>query len=451
MRLASNLKAAALLGLVAAAAMVPLYGDPRQTPVTHTEWARLLLRALDMEDAARATTQASEVFGALSWKNSLAFGADRYAEAENVRRLEDGVVVAEGGIAELAYPLAIVQRGDYRLRVRIKGDADAPASIELTPAAQVEAVKTFPVVPPSISGWVDAGSTYLTPGAYRARVLLPPGSQLDRLEVSPPCGSAIEPPGGWQPTAVARTSDVAVTMIQALEAEADLPPAAIPIEVTGESFGLERGARATLADTGSLDRLWVRGGPGGLQAIVFVDVPDAGLYTVSSFGVLGSGQSWTGDSCRKSVVCGARLAGASEPGWHPLMTAQFAAGRHSFSVTLASGAGVERLRLERRKDTAEDYLVALKRLGFDPGPDGPITREKAVEAMAFIAAKVKASPRGDCGDVGLDTTVLSADAGAPGPAPLPSGGSIPPETGTASDPIGSPVIPPQLPASPDQP
>ena len=59
---ASGFKAAGLVVLVAAAAMVPLYGDPRQTPVTHTEWARMLLRAMDMEDAVRSSTQASQVF-----------------------------------------------------------------------------------------------------------------------------------------------------------------------------------------------------------------------------------------------------------------------------------------------------------------------------------------------------------------------------------------------------
>lgn len=444
----SRLKTAALVGLVAAAALVPLYGDPRQTPVTHTEWARLLLRALDMEDAARASTQASAVFSALSWKNTLAFDADRYLEGDNVRRV-DGGVVAEGGIAELAYPVAVVQRGDYRMRVRLKGDPETSVSIELTPVGEVQAVKAFPVVPPPIAGWVDAGSTYLNPGAYLAKVLLPPGCRLEKLEVSPPCVNAIEPPGGWQPAAVARTSDVAVTALKALDAENELTPAALPIEVSGESFEPVGGARATLASAGSLDRLWLRAGPTGLQAVVFVDVPEAGLYTVSSFGVQGSGQSWVGDSCRKSVVCGARAAGEDGPQWHALMTADFTAGRHFFTVTLGSGAGVERLRLEPRKTAREDYVGVLKRLGFDPGPEGPITREKAIEAMRFIAAKLKETSTADCGDVGLDTTVLSADAGAPAPPPGP--GLPPLAPGVPPGAVAPPPIPVQPPASPVQP
>jgi hypothetical protein len=131
------------------------------------------------------------------------------------------------------------------------------------------------------------------------------------------------------------------------------------------------------------------------------------------------------------------------------MTADFTAGRHFFTVTLGSGAAVERLRLERRKSAPQDYLAAVKRLGFDPGPEGPITREKASEAARFVAAKLKESSGADCGDVGLDTSVQVADAGEPGGLTPPPITPIPP--GVPPPAIGPPPIPPQPPASPVQP
>ncbi len=47
-------------------------------------------------------------------------------------------------------------------------------------------------------GWVDAGSLHLDPGAYEATVLLPEGSQLEFVELAPPCLHPIEPRGGWK-------------------------------------------------------------------------------------------------------------------------------------------------------------------------------------------------------------------------------------------------------------
>lgn len=445
-------KAVGLAAVAAVAALVPLYGDPRQTPVTHTEWARLLLRAMDMDDIVQASAQASRVFATLSWKNSLSFDAARYAKADNVRPLESGAgVEAIGDAAELAYPVGVVRAGNYRLRLLLKGDSQSPASIEVTPAAEVAAVKAFPVVPSAISGWIDAGTTHLDPGAYNARVLLPAGAVLEKVEIAPPCVNAIEPPGGWQATAIAQVSDVAVTAIKAIDAESELPPAGTPIEVSGARFQATGGPLVTHASAGRLDELWLRAGVAGLQAVVFVDVPQDGLYTVSSFGVQGGGQSWLGDSCRKSVVCGTRAAGSDQPDWHTLMTADFTAGRHFFSVTLAPGAAVERLRLEPRKAGAQDYVAALKGLGFDPGPDGPITRERAVEAMRFIAARRREHPVSQCGDVVLSTQVLTADAGAAAPGPVPGPAPLPIPPGTAAPPLGPPPVDPQLPASPTLP
>jgi hypothetical protein len=445
-------KAVALAAVAAVAALVPLYGDPRQTPVTHAEWARLLLRAMDMDDIVQSSAQASRVFATLSWKNSLSFDAARYVSADNVRPLANGAgVEAIGDAAELAYPVGVVRAGNYRLRVLLKGNPQSAASIEVTPAAEVAAVKAFPVVPSAVSGWIDAGTTHLDPGSYNAKVLLSAGAVLEKVEIAPPCVNAIEPLGGWQATAIAQVSDVAVTAVKALDAESALPPAGTAIEVSGSRFQSSGAPLVMQASAGGLDALWLRAGVTGMQAVVFVDVPEAGLYTVSSFGVQGGGQSWMGDSCRKSVVCATRTAGDDQPQWHALMTTDFTAGRHFFSVTLAPGAAVERLRLEPRKAGAADYVAALKELGFDPGPDGPITRERAVEAMRFVASQRTAHPVSQCGDLVLDSQVLSADAGAAAPGPV---GGVPPlpiAPGTATPPLAPPVVEPQLPASPTLP
>ena len=61
------MKMTALLLVVAAAVLVPLYGAPRGGTVTHPDWARMLVRALDMEGGLPENATPAQVFSALSW------------------------------------------------------------------------------------------------------------------------------------------------------------------------------------------------------------------------------------------------------------------------------------------------------------------------------------------------------------------------------------------------
>src|SRR5206468_4440149 len=73
-RMLRSWKSFGLMALVASAALLPLYGDARPSPVSHPEWARMILRALDLlEPGAGAADQASQVFSTLSGKGSRAF------------------------------------------------------------------------------------------------------------------------------------------------------------------------------------------------------------------------------------------------------------------------------------------------------------------------------------------------------------------------------------------
>lgn len=439
----------AIAALVAAAALLPVFADPRLAHLTHAEWARLLLHAIGMDDVLPSTGQASMAFAMLSWKDSLAFPADRYQRADGVIVTNEGRasrVLAADGPGEVAYTLAIPQAGDYRLRLRLAGDPSRPASVELLRSRDEKPAGRFQLSASSAIAWVEADPVHLDAGVYTAAVELPAGTSLEALEVVPPCVAAIEPPGGWRGTELALDTDIAVTALKAIDREDELPPSDLPIEISGSAFHVTRGAAAVSA---GLDRLWLRAGPTGVEAVIFVDVPRDGLYTVSAFGVDGAGQSWRGDSCRKAVVCGDSGRPAAEARWRALTTAAFDTGRHVFNVALAQGASVERLRLERKRAEPEDYLTTIRRLGFDPGPEGPVSRAKANEAVAFILARRSSLPRSDCGD---EPATLVAQLGPDGgraepPAPVtPPGppGPLPP----GPPPVTPPLVPPQLPASP---
>ena len=195
-------------------------------------------------------------------------------------------------------------------------------------------------------GWIDAGLLHLDPGAYDATVLLPEGSALEQVELAPPCLHPIEPRGGWKPQAVTTTEDVAVTVLQALDLESELPPAAPPIELRGSDLKLEDGTRLMESSSGGAGAF--RGGPRGSRAVLVVEVPETGLYTLSVFGVPGGGQRWMADGCRKCIVC---PSADPLPRWRVVLSGQLQKGQHVFSASLGPDTVVERIRLEQKKDT----------------------------------------------------------------------------------------------------
>jgi hypothetical protein len=437
-----------LLAVVAAAAaLVPLFGDPRQTPVTHALWARMLLRSLEMTEAVRASAVASRVFATLSWRDSLSFPADAYAEESGASvRDENGLrlVTATGAPAEVTYPVAIVQPGDYLVRARLGGTGSQPATAELVPAAGGTAPAPLSFAPEGQEpGWVVGGTRHLDPGSYRAEFLLPPGCSLARVEVAPPCLNPIEPASGWKATAIATTQDVALTVLKAIDAEHELAPAAAPIEATGADFTIEwpvalaqeRAAAGTLATL----RLPARGA--GARAFVTLDVPEPGLYSVTVLVTPGAGQRWLLDGCRKAIVC------PGDAGWRPLLSQRLSAGRHVLEVTLAAGAALDLLRLERKKDAGDEYVAAVRRLGLDLGADGPVTRAAALDAARFVRDRRRERPPGVCGD-----TVPRAEPRPPQVALEPQLGPVPePPLPPLEPPPLPPVLPPQPPATPTLP
>jgi hypothetical protein len=324
------------------------------------------------------------------------------------------------------------------------GEPGRPASAEIAPSGG-RAFKTFVLAP--VSGeWSPGGAAHLDPGSYTASVLLPPGAALERVEVAPPCVAPVEPVGGWHPTAVTTVEDLAVTAVRAMDLESELPPADSPLELTGSDFEVDEhlasGPQAGFAAEA------LRAGSNGLRALVAVTLPEPGLYTLSAFGTAGAGQRWTADRCRKAVVCP-----SSSSGWRVVMSQPMSAGRHTLAVTLGEGALIERLRIERKKDGASDYVATLRRLGFEPGTEGPISRDKAVAAMGFIRDQHRARAGRLCGD-----PTLPEFSPMPGPqaASVASAGTTVQPAGQPVNPppapeLGASLLPPQEPASPVSP
>jgi hypothetical protein len=440
---------------IAVVALLPLYGDVRpQAAVSHPEWARMMLRGLDLlRDAPGVNDTAKQAFATLSGRESRAWPAPQYVRAERVERVSaDGTrrIRPAGGIGEAVYAFGVARGGEYRVRLDLAGPGTAEA--ELTEAGSDAVLRSFSVPAAASMGWVDAGALQLSPGAYEATVLLPEGSQLEYVEIAPPCVHPIEPRGGWQTTAITSTEDVAVTLLQALDLESELPPAAAPLEFHGGDLQLEDGSAADATGLGGF-----RGGSRGARVVLVVDIPDSGLYTLSVFGTGPGGQRWLADACRSSLIC-PNIDPVAR--WRDVLSGDFPKGRHYFSASLGPDTIVERVRIEQKKDTAADYIATVRRLGLELGPEGPVSRERAEEARRFLDRRRSQRERELCGDIlrpGTLVAELTSATGGPaagggesgggeggggggggGGGPGGGGGGLPPP----------PIIPPLPPATP---
>jgi len=441
------LRTTALLASVAALALFPLYGDPKPSAaVSHPEWARMILQGLDLlEEGSGVHDTATMAFATLSGRDSRALPADRYVRGNAVEVVDvEGIrhLRPTGPVGEAVYALAIARSGDYRLRLRLAGRA--PVEAELAPAGEDKPLATFAVPATPAPAWVQAGVQHFDPGVYDATVLLGEGAVLDWIELAPPCLQPIEPPGGWKPTALATTEDVAVTVLQALDLESELPPAALPLEWRGSDLRLDEGALEPDVAAGVEPSF--RAGRQGARVTLLARIPEPGLYVLSVFGTATTGQRWLADGCQKSLVCPST---DPVPRWRPVLASKFSSGPHYVSAVLGPGTEVLRLKLERKKDAPADYVGTVERLGLEVGPSGPITREKAGEARRFLERRRAEELLALCGDILAPGTLVAEVAGAgagtggpTGPGGQPGGGG-----GGGGPEIPPPVIPPLPPAS----
>jgi hypothetical protein len=454
------LRTGILVAGVATLALLPLFGDT--TPgdaVTHPEWARMILRGLDLldDDAGGINRTASLAFATLSGRDSRSWSADRYIRGQRIEVVvqdDTRLVRPTEGIGEAVYGMAVARAGDYRLRLQVAGPG--PAEAEIANLGEDEVLRSFVVPARPVMGWIDAGTVHLDLGAYDASVLLPPGATLEHLELAPPCLHPIEPAGGWQPTSIATTEDVAVTLLQTLDLEHELPPAAAPLEYRGTDLKLEDGAAPPDTSTSPAEQGTFRGGPRGAQVVLLAEIPEDGLYTLSVLGESTGGQRWMADGCRKCVVCPSTNPNSQ---WRVVLSGRFSKGPHVFEASLGPNTVIERIRFEQKKDDPADYVGVVERLGLELGPEGPITRDKAEEARRWLERQKTRMLDELCGDIlAPGTLIAQLTGGGPGGGGGGEGGgeggggpARGPEGGGGGGGVPPPVIPPLPPGSPTLP
>ena len=167
-----------------------------------------MMRSLGFEENLEGPRNAAELFRTLAWKDEKVLPASDYKRATGT--VKRGRFVDAGNEpGETAYDLPIIRSGDYNVRLRLKGAPDRPFKVEIRKDGQIDAVETHR---PRGSGSeyieVDLGWVRMEPGNHTLSVVLPPGTSLESIQISPPCLHPIEPENGWRAPALTTDEDL---------------------------------------------------------------------------------------------------------------------------------------------------------------------------------------------------------------------------------------------------
>jgi len=361
-----------------------LAAPARAQTITQGEWARRMVSALGLEDqAVPRGAPASDYVEFLSGdpipplriEGASAAPIPAGARVEPVAA-DPHLRALRAGAANAAafYRVSVPVGGVYALRMIGEGGAQrwrldggrwiaSPPADPSEPLAVLAGTPAAPVLPePKLVGYF-----VLSRGNHTASVEIPSGGVLAAFELVRQPFPHVRPPGGWASGEALTFGVKAVTMVQLMQLEdqlPDVPRASVARE--GERFEASRPARSPIGDrspgTPSAGA-WMRGGHGGAALSYQVELGKPCVYSVvARMTGRGSARFRFDGSVERSVTppgAGERFA------WLRVSTLPLNSGPHRVDVRLGDGVGLDSFKLICRDPDPEASLLLLRDLGFE--------------------------------------------------------------------------------------
>jgi len=178
--------------------------------------------------------------------------------------------------------------------------------------------------------------------------------------------------------------------------------------------------------------------------VAHFEVPENGVYSVETRYISPRPIRWAMDSCLRVVTCPVT---ASQIGRRRSLALELDAGEHVIEVTLPPGAKLDRVDMQRRDGSSEEYLRVVEDEGFKLGDAEDIVRRRdALRAARRLRDRFDKLTQLRCSDeliameaeaiaLAMASSSSSDDAGS-----VASGPNAPPIT--PQIPSGAPMIPP---------
>lgn len=364
-----------LLGL-ALASPASAEGGTSARVVLHEAWARDLVRALGLEPALDDEAAADDAFTLLCAEHAQVVpeASDRglpdrsgfriAAEGGERRRPTDPVRVLLSVPAPALYILAVEGEGRQRWTVdqRVVGHMDLSA----LGVARAPAVLALRRGPHEVTGYL--GRT----------------SRVERVELAALRTLCVAPADGWHEGRPLTVGAMARTLVRATGLERRLPTVGDGRVIEGERY-------ETVSALGGRTNRQLESRSSGEGWAVAVGSPaeftyrtrleDPGLFTLLAR-VHGDGsQVWSIDGRYQVTVHPSEARDGFA--WTHVVTLPLRTGDHVVRALIPRDAGIDALKLVKRRSDDADYVDVLERAGFSGGaPHAVVTRRAADEGLA---------------------------------------------------------------------
>ncbi|MDP3938260.1 MAG: hypothetical protein Q8R92_09000 [Deltaproteobacteria bacterium] len=382
---------AAILALLPAVFI--LLGAERASagPITQAAWARLLVDAMGLSEAVDPSGQDDAAL--MEFLSGTPAPAIRvWAASAKPFPAEAQSVPADGGdgkagvragneTASGRYLVRIPQPGIYALRFTGAGELQRWRMDENEvrlgrPSGTME----------SLGAEKEKGDLLgyflLSAGDHEVTVEIPLGGALGRFELLRQPFPHVLPPGGWHPGEALTFGVKAVTMVQAMQLEHELPDISKwRVQREGERYDADP-LPGQQTNEGTRDKpsegALVKGAGSGSRMLYRVEVPQPGTYTLlARVTGAGGGRLLLNDSVERAWR-------APDPSdrlvWNDLATLPLGGGAQGLDVRLDAGAGLDVLRLIYRDPSPEASLMLLEDLGFhESDPEAVVSMAAAMD------------------------------------------------------------------------
>ena len=384
------------------------FGIAQSTVVTQAEWGVYMTQALGLDWNLPQNPKSEDYLARLDWTSSIEFEASHLLDGSTVTPGADGAVQGIPGVpAEAFYEVATLRPGDYGFRVKMGGGG----AILKVSGYEYELFQ-----PDAAARWMDLDRVALDSGDHSMSLMLIDGARVENLGVTPPCMLAVEPGGGWRPLETLTYKNMAVTLARALDLEKELPEAGNALRIRGEEFRrtfvypFEEGAESddvtvsTASDED--DPFWLSAGPNIVSAVARFEVSEKGIYSIEATYFSTTPVRWNMDRCLRVVTC--PVVPGQSGGDRRSLALELDAGEHEIEVTLPPGAKLDRIEVQRRDSSAEEYLRVASDEGFKLGDaDEPVRRRDAVRAARRLANRFDKLSGTQCRDELIAMEVLA--------------------------------------------